>query len=107
MPIYNKLVRDKILEIIEEDGKKFSAKELSPEQHIIEIKRKLYEELNEFETAISKDDAIEELADILELIHSILTIYDVNYDILESIRVKKKKKRGGFEKGLYLIEVED
>jgi len=107
MPIYNKLVRDGILEIIMADGKDFNSRILLPEEHLVEIKKKLYEEVKEFELAKTNEEAIEELADILELLHSSLKVYQVDYEYLESVRVKKKEIRGGFDKGIFLVEVED
>ncbi len=107
MPIYNKLVRDGILEIIKENGKEFNSRILLPHEHLIEIKKKLYEEVKEFELAETKEDSIEELADVLELLHSALKSYNIDFEYLDSIRVKKKEKRGGFDKGIYLIDVED
>lgn len=45
------------------------------------------------------------LADILELIHTAIQMYDVSYEQLEQIRTQKKTQREGFSKGIYLIEV--
>ncbi|MER2106980.1 MAG: nucleoside triphosphate pyrophosphohydrolase [Solibacillus sp.] len=107
MPTYNKLVRDRILEIIAADGLTYNARTLRPEEHLTEIKNKLYEEVKEFDDTTNEDDALEELADVLELIHAALNVYGKSYAELEAVRVKKKDKRGGFENGDYLIDVED
>ena len=107
MPIYNKLIRDQILEIIAADGLSYNARTLKPEEHLIEIKKKLYEEVKEFDETITRQDAIEEMADILELLHAALAVFETDFKQLEDVRVQKKTKRGGFEKGLYLIDVED
>ena len=71
------------------------------------IKKKLYEEVQEFQETRNHQYALEELADILELIHAALPIHAATYENLEKIRIAKKEKRGGFEEGIYLIEVED
>ena len=47
------------------------------------------------------------MADVLELLYAALKVYGKSFDELEAVRVKKKEKRGGFDKGLYLIDVED
>lgn len=107
MPVYNKLIRDKILEIIEADGLAYNSRVLKPEEHLTEIKSKLFEEVKEFDETTNKEDAIEEMADVLELLHAALKVYDTDFTELESVRVKKKEKRGGFDEGLYLIDVED
>ena len=72
MPIYNKLVRDRIPVIIEATNKKYSMKTLESSEHEVEIKRKLIEELKEYQEATSNEEAIEELADLLELIYAVL-----------------------------------
>ncbi|HFK1481138.1 nucleoside triphosphate pyrophosphohydrolase [Bacillus cereus] len=107
MPIYNKLVRDNILEIIKAEGLNYNARILTPDELLVEIKEKMIEEAHEFKEAVEKKEAVEELADILELIHASLGAYGVDFEELEGIRQKKKEKRGGFEKAIYLIDVED
>lgn len=107
MPVYNKLVRDKIPQIIEASGKTCTTRNLAPREHLGEIKNKMQEEVLEFQQAANEKDAIEELADILELVHSALDVYGVSYEELEAVRQQKKDKRGGFAEGVYLIEVED
>lgn len=107
MPVYNKLVRDHILEIIEADGLNYNAKTLTSEELLVEIKAKMIEEAQEFKEAENHLEAIEELADILELIHTAINAYGVEYEQLEAVRQEKKAKRGGFEKAIYLIDVED
>ncbi|MDA1913648.1 nucleoside triphosphate pyrophosphohydrolase [Bacillus cereus] len=107
MPIYNKLVRDNILEIIKAEGLNYNVRILTPDELLVEIKEKMIEEAHEFKEAVEKKEAVEELADILELIHASLGAYGVDFEELEGIRQKKKEKRGGFEKAIYLIDVED
>lgn len=107
MPVYNKLVRDLIPEVIQKDGKKCTTRVLAPEEHLGEIKLKMQEEALEFKEATEQKDAIEELADVLELVHAALDVYNVSYQELERVRLAKKEKRGGFSDGIYLVEVED
>ena len=107
MPIYNKLVRDRIPEIIEKSDKKFTSRILADDEYIIEINKKMHEELAEYEAAKTNEDAIEELADLLELIHAAAAIHDTTFEELEKIREDKAKKRGGFDERIFLIEVED
>ncbi|MEK4169987.1 MULTISPECIES: nucleoside triphosphate pyrophosphohydrolase [Lysinibacillus] len=107
MPVYNKLVRDKILEIIEADGLKYNARILEPQELLVEVKVKMIEEAKEFHGTDNVQESIEELADILELVHTAINALGVSYDELEAVRGQKKAKRGGFEKAIYLIDVED
>lgn len=107
MPIYNKLVRDLIPQVIEENGKTCSIRVLEQGEHLEEIKVKMQEEALEFLEAASPKEAVEELADILELVHTAIQMYDVSYEQLEQIRTQKKSQRGGFSKGVYLVEVKE
>ena len=99
---YNKVVRDKIPEIIEESGKKYTLKQLDDASFLAEIEKKLIEEVNEYSE--SKD--IEELADLLEVIYRISELRGVNSDELDEIRKDKAKKRGIFANNLFLIDAE-
>jgi predicted house-cleaning noncanonical NTP pyrophosphatase (MazG superfamily) len=72
MPIYNKLVRDKIPEIIRNSGKDFNCITLKNESYISELKRKLQEEVEEYAQASDDAEAVEELADILEVVHALI-----------------------------------
>ena len=99
---YNKVVRDKIPEIIEESGKKFNLKQLDDVSFLAEIEKKLSEEVNEYTE--SKD--IEELADLLEVIYRISELRGVNSDELDKIRKNKAEKRGKFDSNLFLIDSE-
>ena len=107
MPVYNKLVRDRIPEIIGLSGKTFTSRLLPEDEYLLELNKKMHEELAEYETATSSEDALEELADLLELIHAVTEYYDSTVDELEQIRADKATKRGGFEERIFLMEVED
>lgn len=107
MPTYNKLVRDRIPEIIEKSGKKFTVETLNHDRYILELKKKLTEELNEYQEAPNDEEALEELADMLELIYCLADVHGASFEELEQIRKKKADKRGGFKEKHFLIEVED
>ncbi|XEC96001.1 phosphoribosyl-ATP pyrophosphohydrolase [Paenibacillus tarimensis] len=107
MPTYNKLVRDRIPEIIQKQGKACSTRILDSTEYITELRTKLQEETNEYLAAESDSEAIEELADIMELLHALAEAHGATAWQLEQIRAEKAEKRGGFKDRLYLIEVED
>ena len=98
---YNKLVRDRIPEIIEAKGDKCKIDILSDEEYLKMIDAKLDEELAEYH----KDQNIEELADLLEVIHAAAIARGYTLEQLEAIRAKKAGERGGFEKRILLINV--
>ena len=98
---YNKLVRDKIPEIIESDVKTCKTELLSDEEYIKMIDAKLDEELAEYH----KDQNIEELADLMEVIYAAALARGYSLEDLEMVREKKVQERGGFEKRILLREV--
>jgi predicted house-cleaning noncanonical NTP pyrophosphatase (MazG superfamily) len=107
VPTYNKLVRDKIPEVIERSGKAFHTRILSDDEYKQELQKKLQEELEEYLNAPNDQNSIEELADILELIHAITAIHGSSIEELEQVRIKKLTDRGGFKDKIFLIEVAD
>lgn len=98
---YNKLVRDRIPEIIESSGKKCSVEILPGEEYLRRLDAKLDEELSEYH----QDQNIEELADLLEVLRAAAIARGYSLDELEHVRAEKSAKRGGFEKRILLKEV--
>ncbi|MBY6054705.1 nucleoside triphosphate pyrophosphohydrolase [Cytobacillus firmus] len=107
MPTYNKLVRDRIPEIIENTGKNFSTRVLDNKEYIKELKKKSFEELQEYVETNNNEDAIEELADVLEILHALAEYHGSSIEKVEEVRKQKAEKRGGFKEKIFLIEVED
>ena len=98
---YNKLVRDRIPEIIEMSGSTCVTEILSDEDYLRMVDAKLDEELAEYH----KDQNIEELADLLEVIHAAAIARGYTLEQLEQVRTEKAGKRGGFSKMILLKEV--
>ncbi len=98
---YNKLVRDRIPEIIEGSGKSCVVELLDDDDYLRAIDAKLDEELAEYH----KEQNIEELADLLEVIRAAAVARGYTVEDLERVRAEKAAKRGGFEKKLFLREV--
>lgn len=101
--IYNKLVRDRIPEIIEESGKECKIRILNEEKYMQMLNVKLDEELAEYH----KDQNVEELADLLEVIYAAALARGYSIEQLEQIRAAKAEKRGAFQERVFLIEVEE
>ena len=99
--VYNKLVRDKIPEIIELDGKKCTARVLDDEEYLKTLDAKLDEELAEYH----KDQNVEELADLLEVLYAAAEARGFTKDELEAVRERKAEKRGQFKEKLFLESV--
>ncbi|MBQ2903608.1 MAG: nucleoside triphosphate pyrophosphohydrolase [Clostridia bacterium] len=103
LKIYNKLVRDRIPEIIEASGNTCITEILSDEEYLKMIDAKFDEELAEYH----KGQNIEELADMLEVIYAAAVARGYSIEELEKVRVEKAEKRGGFSKKILLKEVEE
>lgn len=102
MKVYNKLVRDKIPEIIEDDGKTCKTRILSDEEYIAALEAKLNEEVAEYQA----DKNLEEMADMLEVLQAICLARGYSLEELEVMRLKKAVERGGFSEKIFLEYIE-
>lgn len=98
---YNKLVRDKIPQIIEDRGTTPITYIADDEEYWERLKAKLQEEVDE---VLEDTNVIEELADVLEVVNAILAFKGVTFEELEQIRLKKNEERGGFKNKIILEE---
>ncbi len=94
--LYNKLVRDKIPEILDKKRVYYEKRIAGAEEYKSELVKKLKEETEEY----SQDGSLEELADVLEVIEAIKKLPE--YANVEDVRLKKKEERGGFEEKIIL-----
>ncbi len=104
MQVYNKLVRDKIPEIIKANGETPITRILEDEEYKIELEKKLKEEYLEVIKANSKD-RIEELADMLEVITALAKLENASLDDVISVASNKASKRGAFNDKIFLEKV--
>ena len=99
---YHKLVRDKIPEMIREQGETPVFRILEQEEYLKELDRKLDEEIREYQ----EDKSLEELADVFEVMLAICKAGGYSEQELRDVYEKKHAKRGGFEERIYLISKE-
>ena len=100
MTKYNKLVRDKIPEIIKNKGGVSVTHIADDVEYWEKLKEKLQEEVNEF----MEDQSIEEVADILEVIDAICDFKNFSREELQKIKDEKAGERGRFKKKIILEE---
>src|SRR5690606_2219593 len=105
MIVYNKLVRDKIPQIIEARGKTCEVKTLDDAAYEEALKTKLIEEMNEVQSAKNDDELIEELADLYEVLRSLVATKGVSKEQFMAIVNGKNESRGGFEDRVFLKTV--
>lgn len=104
---FEKLVRDKILAHLKQDGQvAHRVRRLNNEEFVKSLIEKLREELEELETAKDKTDMVSELADLQELVDELIKALNINSKKLEEKQGEKRKKNGGFKKRQYIGFVE-
>ena len=103
MPVYDKAVRDRIPEIIRESGRVCRFRAMDDAEFLPHLERKLREEVDEY----LRDKSVDELADVLEVVHRIAELRGVSPDGLEEARRDKAGRCGRFERNLFLEDVRD
>ena len=101
--IHNKLVRDKIIDIIKSDNCKPIYRALNDEECLLEANKKLLEEVNEYLAS----GEVSELCDIEEVLRLIIKLKGMSYEEFDQKRETKNDKRGSFSKQIYLESEED
>jgi predicted house-cleaning noncanonical NTP pyrophosphatase (MazG superfamily) len=99
--VNNKLVRDKIPEVIAKSGKESRCRILEADEYRTELNKKLLEECSEW---IESSEATE-IADILEVLRAIADVKGFDWEKIEGLRVEKCKERGGFKEKIFLLDV--
>lgn len=101
MKTYNKLIRDKIPEIIEKNGTFFISHIADDKEYIGALKNKILEELKEF----YENPCAEEIGDIIEVLYAVAKYYNIKECEINRARSLKNKSRGKFEKRIILEKV--
>ncbi len=96
MAVYNKLVRDKIPELLDKKGVSYEKRIATPDEYKQELIKKLLEEAGEF----AEEGSAEELADVLEVVSALKQLSE--YENVEQLREQKRREKGGFEKRIIL-----
>ena len=100
---YHKLVRDKIPQIIEKSGKTCRTQVMEDGEYLQLLEEKLTEELAEYQNG----KALEELADLLEVMEAVVAARGETWERLLSVKAEKKAARGGFAEKILLLEVSE
>jgi len=96
-----KLIRDNMPEIMRQKEVFVHHRYMEHEEFIARLKDKLQEESAEVKQAGNDDELLEELADVLEVIHSLAKASDITMEQIEKARLEKHAAKGGFDKKIY------
>lgn len=99
--VYQKLVRDRIPEILERRGKRCVCETLSADRYTAMLDQKLNEEL----AAYQNSKSLTELADLLEVMGAVVKARGYTWEDLTATRKKRRAEYGGFDKRVFLKEV--
>ena len=100
---YNKLVRDKVPELIKESGRQYKIKKLDDKEFYNALIDKIIEEIEEFRLS----DNEEEIADIYEILDHLVKLNEYEPMHIDYLRLIKREARGSFDERVFLLEVEN
>lgn len=103
---YRKLIRDRIPQIIEGAGKHYAVRKMDDEAYRQALRAKLIEEAKEVQHA-NKTELMMELADLLEVIDSIITANGLRFEDVRAVQGLRHEQHGGFDKQLELLWVDE
>lgn len=101
--LYNKLVRDRMPEILRAQGGEPDMRVLDEAEFKKLIRLKLLADAGELRVAATREDVIKELADVLEIAEAIAAVEGIPMEEILKIKAARRAERGGFEKQIYLI----
>ena len=104
---FNKLVRDRIPEILHAKGMIAETRVLTTEEYARMLRVKLVEEAGELDRALTSDDLQGEIVDVLEVVDAIAALSGFSRAALLTAQEKKRAERGGFSKRIFLIRTKD
>jgi len=102
---YNKLVRDRIPDIIAAEGRQCGTEIMSDDEYRRALLAKLVEEAQEV-AAADRDKLVKEIADLYEVIDALLIAFDLDREAVLAMQQKRHDERGGFEKRIKLLWTE-
>lgn len=102
---YDKVVRDGVVERLQKLGDAVEFETITDNSLVVvRLISKIHEEADEYLEASAEKKA-SELADILQLVHSIAGRDGLDMELVEDIREDKLAKAGGYDKGIILKRV--
>ncbi len=104
---WNKLVRDRMIENLTTKGINIKVSILQDEEYQKALNEKLLEEANEVVNSETKEELTEEIADLMEVMETIIKNRNISLEEIKKVKEEKKAKRGGFDDKVFLISTEE
>lgn len=104
--IFSKLCRDKTIERMSKWNCKLHLKELSDTEYNNQLRLKLLEEADEVQEANSREELVEEIADVLEVLDALCKANAISQDEVTTVQTEKRKTRGGFDNRIFVTTAE-
>lgn len=102
----DKLIRDGLPAMMRSQGLSVFTRHLDDAEFLARLKDKLVEEAREAQAAGSREDLVEELADVREVILALLGAAGLSEAEVEGRRLAKRAERGGFDDRVHNAAVE-
>lgn len=102
---FDKLVRDNIPEMMKALGAKLTCKNLPFDDYVRELKKKLLEESHEVLISNNKEELIEEIADVFEVLYNLMSANNISHDDVEAVRISKNESKGSFKKARFIDKI--
>jgi predicted house-cleaning noncanonical NTP pyrophosphatase (MazG superfamily) len=102
----DKLIRDKLPEIMRASGIEVFERIMEKDEYLKRLKDKLIEEAKEVVASGSEEEIREELADLLEVMSTLLRVYGIEFVDIQQAADQKRAEKGGFDAKIYLAFVE-
>ena len=99
---YDKLIRDRIPEIMDRDGVRYEVDELESDSYREALAAKVVEEAEELRAASAREDVVKELADVLEVLEAVMRFDGIDMGEVRTVQAVRREARGGFERRLRL-----
>jgi len=103
--VYDKLVRDRIPEIIEAEGRRCGTEIMDNADFRQALLAKLIEEAQEIAASDGRDLMIE-IADLLEVVDAIIATFELDRQDILITQAQRRHARGGFAKRIKLLWTE-
>ena len=99
---YDKLIRDRIPEIMDRDGVRYEVDEMEGDAYREALAAKVVEEAEELRAASAREDVVKELADVLEVLEAVMRVDGIDVGEVRTVQAARREARGGFERRLRL-----